>query len=276
MDRVTFSESLKNLLVDGMRKVNCSFTDCSALCLGLAGMGREKEKNILQEIVRDWGYHGELTVTDDAHIALTGGAGRDTGIILICGTGSICFGRNERGNTCRAGGWGYIAGDEGSGYDIGLCAVKYTFKYLDGRERGQEAILPGLVMESLKVHTTDDLLYLIYKSGEGKNKIASLAPVVDEANSRGDPKAEYILRYAADELFQCSCAVIDRLIFDEKPVPFVFSGSVLLKSETIHALLKKRLEEAYPEIKAMDIKNDAAWGAVLVALKQANGKGKPI
>src|SRR5450755_1457153 len=85
----------------------------AAACFGMSG-GPEDKRAILREILAA----DVLVVSDDAVIALTGATGGEPGIITIAGTGSIAFGRHADGRTARTGGWGYIFGDEGGGFDI--------------------------------------------------------------------------------------------------------------------------------------------------------------
>src|SRR5437764_3315818 len=73
-----------------------------------------------------------LIVTNDAVSALAGATASGQGIITIAGTGSIAFGRNASGRTARAGGWGYIFGDEGSGFDIVRQALRAALRMEEG------------------------------------------------------------------------------------------------------------------------------------------------
>src|SRR5690349_1903469 len=101
----------------------------SRTCMGVAGASiyAEKLKGILGEVVS-----GDVQVVGDNVIALQAAFGANAGVIVISGTGSICFGRNEKGATARAGGWGHAISDEGSGHWIGkkACAevVKAVFE----------------------------------------------------------------------------------------------------------------------------------------------------
>ncbi|MGH9673252.1 MAG: BadF/BadG/BcrA/BcrD ATPase family protein, partial [Bryobacteraceae bacterium] len=82
-----------------------------AACLGFSG-GPEDKRVILESMLRC----DRLLVTHDAMIALAGATSGAAGIITIAGTGSIAFGRNAQGRVARAGGWGYVFGDEGGGF----------------------------------------------------------------------------------------------------------------------------------------------------------------
>src|SRR3989441_10682749 len=105
----------------------------AAICLGIAGVDREDEARTVRAIMRRIGYKSRVVVVNDALIALAAGAGDAPGIVVIAGTGSIVYGRNGRDEAARAGGWGHIVGDEGSGYWIGREALAAVMRATDGR-----------------------------------------------------------------------------------------------------------------------------------------------
>jgi len=91
----------------------------AAICLGIAGVDRPDDSAVVSAIMRRIGYKARIVVVNDALVALEAGAPGQPGIVVISGTGSISYGRNANGEAARAGGWGYVLGDEGSGYWIG-------------------------------------------------------------------------------------------------------------------------------------------------------------
>lgn len=257
---------LKKLIFDGVEKVGGKFENCRSLCLGTAGAGREKDRNILEGIIRNIGYNGELIVTDDAQTALYGGVGSSEGIIIISGTGSICYGRNSSGKTCRAGGWGHIIGDEGSGYYIGQKVLSHVMRSYDGRE--EHTLLTSMILKHLKLEKVEDLIEYVYRSGAGKKEISGIARLADNAWLLGDETAHKILIDAADELFICARAVIERLEFGNKLVTLAISGSILVKSECVQNEFKRLVNDSYPLVNIAHMKDDAAWGAVTIALEK--------
>jgi N-acetylglucosamine kinase-like BadF-type ATPase len=88
----------------------------AAICLGIAGVDRPDDARVVRGLMKRIGYKARVLVVNDALIALEAGAPETAGVVVIAGTGSIAYGRNERGQAARAGGWGYMLGDEGSGY----------------------------------------------------------------------------------------------------------------------------------------------------------------
>ena len=96
----------------------------AAICLGIAGVDREEDHTIVRGIMKRSGYKARVVVVNDALVALETGAPGAPGVVIISGTGSIAYGRNARGEAARAGGWGYMLGDEGGGYWIGRAALR--------------------------------------------------------------------------------------------------------------------------------------------------------
>ena len=107
----------------------------SAICLGIAGVDRASDEAVVRSIMSRIGYKARLLIVNDALIALQAGVGDAAGIVIVSGTGSIAYGRNDQGEASRAGGWGYVLGDEGSGYWIGRLALRAVVRHADGRGR---------------------------------------------------------------------------------------------------------------------------------------------
>src|SRR5436305_1149612 len=105
----------------------------AAVCLGIAGVDREDEARTVRTIMRRIGYKSRILVVNDALIGLVAGARDEAGIAINAGTGSIVYGRNAAFEAARAGGWGHLIGDEGSGYWIGREALAAVMRASDGR-----------------------------------------------------------------------------------------------------------------------------------------------
>ena len=98
-----------------------------AACFGMSG-GPDDKEALLAEILPA----RKLVITHDGVIALSGATAGGPGIVTIAGTGSLCFGRNARGQAARAGGWGYIFGDEGGAFDIVRQALRAALRFEEG------------------------------------------------------------------------------------------------------------------------------------------------
>ena len=127
----------------------------AAACLGFSGGPADKEA-ILREIISS----DQTIVTDDALIALSGATAGQPGIIAIAGTGSIAFGRSAAGQTARAGGWGYIFGDEGGAFDIVRQALRAALRFEEGW--GPSTALRPALLGASGARDANDLLHRFY------------------------------------------------------------------------------------------------------------------
>jgi N-acetylglucosamine kinase-like BadF-type ATPase len=155
------------------------------------------------------GYKAKVLVVNDALVALEAGAPSAPGVVLIAGTGSIAYGRNEHNQSARAGGWGYMLGDEGSGYWIGRAALRACLREAD--RRGPATQLTGLLLHYYGVARAQDLIAQVYHGNLRPAAIAALAQCVQGAFSDGDGVAIGILRSAADQLESAALSVARRL-----------------------------------------------------------------
>lgn len=173
-------------------------------CLGFSGGPVDKEP-ILCELLRA----DRMTVTHDALIALAGATGGEPGLVVIAGTGSIAFGRNHEGKTARAGGWGYVFGDEGSAFDIAREALRAALRFEEGW--GPPTILRQVLLEQTSASGANEALHNFYTPAFPRPRIASVAKAVDQAAQNGDAAAIEILDEASRHLARFAGAVRHQL-----------------------------------------------------------------
>lgn len=205
-----------------------------AACFGMSG-GPSDKQAILSTIIPT----KRLIVTDDALIALAGATGGEPGVVMIAGTGSIAFGRNAAGVAARAGGWGYLFGDEGSGYDIARQALRAALRYEEGW--GPATALHTALIEAGKAADANDLMHLWYTDAWPRARIASLARLVDEAANEGDAAARDIVNYAAQELATLASSVRRRLFATGEKTLICYVGGVF-KSKLLLARFRQLIE----------------------------------
>jgi N-acetylglucosamine kinase len=200
------AEAIQTAIGEASRR--CGIKSFTASVMGIAGTERAPT---IEALVTRLTRHnlGDLTIIGDAKIALSGATGCRPGVVVISGTGSIAYGENERGETARAGGWGWRLGDEGSGYQIGNKALIAALRDHDGRD--PKTTLTGKISEALSLGTLDDLVDLTYSKNMGSEEVAALASIVGEAAGKGDNVALRILEGAGVELGIAASAVIRRL-----------------------------------------------------------------
>jgi len=188
-------------------------------CFGMSG-GPEDKRAILAGTLRA----EHLLVTTDAGIALSGATDTGQGIAAIAGTGSIAFGRNTEGRTARAGGWGYVFGDEGSGFDIARQALRAALRMEEGW--GPPTSLRQALLDATGSRTANQLLHLFYTSEWPRSRVAALAPLADAAAAQGDAVAMVILNRAAVELAMLVAAVRSQLWKPGDAVEVAYIGGV--------------------------------------------------
>jgi N-acetylglucosamine kinase-like BadF-type ATPase len=241
----------------------------AAVCLGIAGVDRDDEARTVRAIMRRIGYKSRIVVVNDALVALVAGAGNAPGIVIIAGTGSIVYGRNARFEAARAGGWGHIIGDEGSGYWIGREALAAIMRAVDGR--GPETRLTEDVLAHFNIDDTSRLPRIVYDRELPRMSVAALGPIVQQASDLGDAVASGILERAADELVLAARSVATRLEMRGDEFAFVLAGGVFRVVPWLGYEVTRRLVEVAPRSHVRLLEQEPASGAVGLALAEARG-----
>src|ERR1700733_12112823 len=195
----------------GLNPESVRFTSA---CLGFSGGPADKE-SILSEILKS----DQTLVTDDAFIALSGATAGEPGLVVIAGTGSIAFGRNRAGRTARAGGWGYLFGDEGGGFWIARQALRAALRWEEGGGGPtslRARLMDAAISQSRGTRNINDLLHRCYTPEFSRPRVASLSVLVNHAAESGDPVALEILDAAARELVLLAIAVRAQLFAAEE------------------------------------------------------------
>jgi len=190
-----------------------------AACFGMSGGPADKQA-ILAGILRA----KQLIVTHDMLIALSGATGGAPGIAVNAGTGSFAFGRNASGETARAGGWGFVFGDEGSGFDIARQALRAALRYEEGW--GLQTALHAALLEATAAHDANELLHSLYTPEWPRPRVAALAQLVDTVALAGDQVAHEILANAAQQLATLATSVGRRLFRAGEPMLVCYIGGV--------------------------------------------------
>ena len=241
----------------------------AAICLGIAGVDRPDDATVVKSIMKRIGYKARVLVVNDALVALEAGAPGQAGIVVISGTGSISYGRNARGEAARSGGWGYVLGDEGSGYWIGRAALRAVLRQSD--RRGPETVLSPLLLEHFGIQRAQELIHEVYHTNLKPSAIGSLAKCVQAAFTNGDPVAIGILRGAADELEASALSVARRLDMVGQAFTFILAGGIFRAVPWLEQELERRLPVSSPHSRVRLLDREPAVGAVALALLEARG-----
>jgi N-acetylglucosamine kinase-like BadF-type ATPase len=234
-----------------------------AACCGLSGAGRADEQESIQNWALEQCIAPAVRVTHDAEIILAASAGDPVGIALICGTGSLAWGRNSAGETARSGGWGYLLGDEGSAYAIALAGLRAAVRAADGRTP-QTTLLP-MFLERLGVSSPPELIGRIYGSEMSRERLAELAPIVFEAGAAGDATATRALEAAANDLSEMVLALVRRLRFGHQAYQLALAGGVLMQQRRLRHKLEAALQHVGFAPGSIALVEEPVRGAVALA-----------
>ena len=250
----------KDAFLERLHEIFCycgDLTKCASLCIGGAGVSQKETDELLNSKLRAAGFSGVLTLCGDCEIALRG-AMSGPGCILIVGTGSIVYGKNEIGENMRVGGYGHLIDDRGSGYALGRDALAHTAQTLDGCFPSNS--LADAILQYLGTNDSAGIVNFVYSAETGKDDIAALAPVVLRMADSGDQFAVEILRKNSDDLALMSRVLIRRLNLH---VPRIAAAGGLLANENIYRRMVVKKLSAFAEV--IDPEHDALYGAVTLA-----------
>lgn len=260
------------------------------ICIGAAGAAREDVAEQIRNILREL-TPASVEVVPDTVIALDAAFGDGPGIIAISGTGSIVYGRNARGETARAGGWGYAISDEGSAQWIGRRAVWSILRAFD---QGEQTKLTSLVLNAWNLQTLDDLVHTA--NAVPPPEFPKLFPFVLRAAHDGDTMAAALLAEAGTQLAEQAAIVIRRLSVNGIPQPqepanqsrvetqlaaspsaqkptldeharVAMTGSVFRQSERVREFFYNHLQASFPGIEIRKDFVEPVDGALALARK---------
>jgi glucosamine kinase len=262
------SEAAADVIAAAVRDAlaSCEMTHVvpKVLCVGVAGVGRDEERQALWQALVGRELAEEVVVHPDFSIALDDAFDDGPGILLISGTGSVAFGRGPSGAVARCGGWGAVCGDEGSGAWIGRRALSVVTASADGREPA--TALMGAVLTAAQVNEPQELIP--WAAQATPSQLAALAPVVSSVADAGDLRANALISLAVEELVLHVRALARQLFGDERATtPVALSGGMLKRGSMLRRRLEHRLKSAVPGVQLHAGDVDAARGAVRGALR---------
>ena len=241
-------------------------TPFDSVFLGMAGVVSEKDRAVIHTIAQQLNLAGDqnIDVDHDCRIALAGGLSGRPGIVLIAGTGSSCYGQNTAGESWLAGGWGHLISDEGSGYWLGIQAMRCATASHDGR---RHSILKELVQDHLQLTEMRDIMHRLYVMGMSRAEVASLAPLVIRAAREGDQVALDLLDQGASDLAEIVNAVAVKLHFAGQDCELALVGGLFNAGDIVLSPLHVAVQKRLPDCRIVFAELPPASGAALLALK---------
>ena len=252
---------------------------------GLAGVRRmgdaAKMEDALQSITRNKPFYLDTDVAAAHAGAFAGGPG----VVLSAGTGAIAYGADEHGDRFYSDGWGPLLGDEGSGYWIGLEALRAVCRAEDGR--GPRTRLAAAVFMALNVTVVEQLVPLIHSPETTREKIATLSHLVLDAAEGGDAVAldirQRAIAHLGNTVAAAARAMLQRRreragVFTPEPLELLIAlRGGLFEDDTFRASVGFQAGERMVEMKrdflplsgwrVVRPQHDAAIGAALMAQK---------
>jgi len=240
-----------------------------AVCVGAAGAGRAGDRDALAELLRGLvPAEVKLIVCNDAQIALRAATASRPAMVVIAGTGSIAYGERAGGGEARAGGYGAVIGDDGSGYAIGIAAIRHAARALDGIDAG--GMLASTVAARLDAKSSSDLIDRVQRWPPDVSAISQLAAAVGEAAASGDAAAEEIVSFQARALATAAAHVArvvraDPVAPDQMELPVALGGGTFEAIPVLVDVVGRAVERTGP-CAVTRLATPPAMGAALIAL----------
>ncbi len=237
--------------------------DIEAIVLGTTGGGRRSDAETLEnQIKKDASQQSfvinKFYVESDARIALEGAFSGQAGSILIAGTGSIMFGKDEKSEIYRVGGFGRFIGDEGSGFRIGRIGLNAVARYFDGRSKPTK--IADILEQEYSISSSEQLIKEVYSNNFN---IAAVAPIVFEAAESGDKIAQRILEDEANELLLHITAMKIKLNVQLLKVSLI--GSLLTTPNYFSYLFNEMVIRRFNDVQIKEAEHSPEYGAALMA-----------
>lgn len=269
--RVGISDAVRAIITavhDAVAAADIRLEDVEFAYCGIAGSDHPTHRGQMIDALRNFFPRDNFTVDSDARIALTGAVGLGAGIIVIAGTGSVAFGRNEASLEARAGGWGPTLGDEGSGYSIARRGLSAIVRAHDGR--GPRTLMTSLLCSYYAMCEPDELPIFVYAPTTHADDIAIYCRVVVDAAKEGDPVAHEILESEGAELGRMIIAVARRLDMLRSTFPVAYVGGAFHAGPVLLGPMSSILAEAAPGARLQNPAEPPVIGAARMAIESAS------
>ena len=233
-------ENLQSVIRQATQAAGVDASTIQHVCIGMAGASLAEAVQWAQQTIRELIPDSTIYVAGDHVIAHRAAFGTSPGVLVISGTGSIAFGRNQNGETARAGGWGPNVSDEGSAFWVGREAVTAALHAFDfGTING----LLATIAECWKVAPEE----VIRLANASEPRFPELAGPVVNAAEQGDETARTITERAGKALASLASAVIKRLWPGGGVVPVALAGGVLQGSPLVRQAFKEAMKAEQPQ-----------------------------
>lgn len=227
------------------------------------------EVRLVEGFLREIVTARRVAVVPDYVTNLLGAADGEPGVVVVAGGGSIAYGQAADGREARAGGYGYLLGDEGGGFDIGRKAIAAAIHAADGR--GPKTALHDVVCSAFDLVDLGDIKRVVYVPDVPRERIAGLTPAVARAAQEGDEVAVGIITQAGRDLASLGLAVLMRLFPARSAVEVYVSGGVFLAGEVLTGPFRSALRSSWLDAEVRCARHSPLTGALILARRLATG-----
>lgn len=266
--REQFVRSLTEAIQSVWGNANLPPQPLAAIGLGLTGVEAQVEIDIAYELLPQVVIAQVAEVQSDAVTALVGAHLDQPGIMMISGTGMIALGQDRQGHRRRAGGWGWLLGDEGSAQAIGRDGLIAALHAFDG------VLPPTTLTDAFLTHFNAqhplDIKRIVYAPGFGAAGFAGLAAVVSRVAEQGDTTARSVIEQAGRWLAREVAALIQCLDFGDTSIPVAPVGGAFEYVCGLKPAFTEALLGLHPQAYVRDPLLPPMFGAVLLALRKAS------
>ncbi|MGE7022518.1 N-acetylglucosamine kinase [Solibacillus cecembensis] len=252
-------DMLNNMIEMILSKAKIPLHDIHKIFICLAGADRSAEKDKIHQSFEGSALFDKIMIQSDAHAALAAGIWGDSGTLLIAGTGSIVYGWNG-GQSFRVGGWGYLLGDEGSGFHLGKLAVRSILESHDAKLPMRP--FQREILAHFHVQHPPDIISKIYSQKAPVSIIASICSKVLMAFDKGDELASEIVQLTLNELIRLIRLAQSQMDMEK---PLVLHGG-LFSNVPFYEAFCKQLKQQFPTLKFLKPEVPGEVGAYILAM----------
>ncbi len=245
----------------------------AAACLGLAGVDVNEGHDVIDRWAQRVALADVVNVANDATLLFAAGTPEGWGLAVIAGTGSIAFTLDRDGRDGRAGGWGYLLGDEGSAWQIAISGLRAACRAAD--EAGPRTLLLNAFLNLLGTADPRDFIPAVYRGDWTRSVIAGLAPVVIGIAEGGDKVAYDIVLREVTELARTAATAVKVAKLPLLGLAVAVAGGLVERSPFYRGLFVEALRGHGIHPGAVTVVDDPALGAVTLARRAAARAAKP-
>ena len=258
-------QELNTAVAGAFKAAKVNRVPVGAAAMGLAGVDRSEGA----DVIRGWAdlvqLANNITVANDATLLFAAGTPDGWGLAIVAGTGSIAFTLDAKGKDARAGGWGYLMGDEGSAFRIGLLGLRAACRAAD--QVGEPSVLLPAYLKELGSDDPREFIPTVYRGKWDKAAIAALAPVVLSAAASGDATAVAIFEQEAHELAQTAAGAVAAGGLPRDNLPVALTGGLVIESAMYRDRFLHELRACGVTPGPVGLVDDPVVGAVVLARK---------